>query len=277
MGIGIACFPTGVLGLLYEFFLSRELEEVFKESTEKAVTPIFTKIDQKIDETLNPTINKLEDSIEVLDNVHSFGLEKIYEKRKNVSDAFIDYIREEEKGVQIVGSSLLGLIGTKAAPNDEIRKVFENKVKNNKKFFKFLLTHSTLAYLREKQEGRAEGHIKKEIIETLEYLMDDLKVDEDCIKLYYGTPTIFCIITSKKMLINPYPNQRPAYETFCLEVNASSKIYDDIYDIHYRRAWMSTSAMVFRKDQMDLLREENMSIGKLSSGELEQRLGVSKI
>jgi hypothetical protein len=277
LGIGIACFPTGVLGLLYRLFLFPELEGAFKESTEKAVIPVFAKIDQKVDKALNPAINKLEGSIEVLDNVRSFGLEKIYEKRTNAMDVFKEYIREEEKEVQIIGSSLLGLIGTKEAPKNEIRKIFEDKVKNNKKFFKFLLTHPALACLREEQEGRVIGHVKNEIIETLEYLMNDLEVDEDCIKLYYGTPTIFCIITSKKMLINPYSNQRSAYETFCLEVNASSDIYDGLYETHFRKSWMSKSAMKFKRDQMALLRERDMSIDKVSSEELERRLGVSKI
>jgi hypothetical protein len=84
---------------------------------------------------------------------------------------------------------------------------------------KFLLTHPCFSALREDQEKRSQGQIRKEIQDTLRFLEKDCALDlAKCVRFYKGTPTCFMIVTSNAMLLNPYPYQTEAYKAFCLEV-----------------------------------------------------------
>lgn len=177
------------------------------------------------------------------------GLECLFTDRRAALDEFIDCIKLENDKIIIIGSSLKGILDPteeqkeKKVLSDLIRTKIEDKVT-----VRFLLTHPTLAFLREDAEGRAKGAIKQEILRTLRYLIGGnfvsenapkIKVPIENIRLYKGTPSIFCIITSDKMLVNPYTYQANAYENFCFIVSRKkpNDLFSKILNAHYEKPW----------------------------------------
>jgi hypothetical protein len=151
------------------------------------------------------------------------GIETAYENRlvalqerdsggKDVK-SFLHYIKEDPKLI-VVGSSLLGL----KAHVPKLSQYLRSRSGLGHET-KFLLTCPCYSNLREAQEKRLQGQICREIEEAVRFLKEDccLNLDE-CVRFYKGTPTCFMIITSRAMLLNPYPYQTEAFKAFCLEV-----------------------------------------------------------
>lgn len=150
------------------------------------------------------------------------GIITAYENRKEALSensptagglsSFVSRLKTEKKLV-VVGSSLLGL--RMYVPH------LETIIKGRKSLMyetKFMLTHPCFSYLRESQENRDTGQIAKEI-EEMESFLKSLELDlGKVLRFYRGTPTCFVIITSEAMLVNPYPYQIEAFNSFCLEV-----------------------------------------------------------
>jgi len=62
----------------------------------------------------------------------------------------------------------------------------------------------------------------------------------DCVKFYKGSPTCFTIIAEgqKQMLINPYPYQGEAYNSWCITVRENpGGIYSDFKKAHFDEPW----------------------------------------
>lgn len=152
------------------------------------------------------------------------GIDTAYENREvallerdasgGSSESFLRHMKDDPKLI-VVGSSLLGvrMFIPKLGPYLRSR--------NSKKGYetKFLLTHPCFSALREDQEKRSQGQIRKEIEDTLRFLEKDCGLDlSKSIRFYKGTPTCFMIVTSNAMLLNPYPYQTEAFKAFCLEV-----------------------------------------------------------
>ncbi len=120
---------------------------------------------------------------------------------------------ENEKKLIVIGSSLLGLKMYVPCLSEilaaRVATGFENK---------FMMTHPCFSGLRESQERRQKGQIKNEVENMTDILNGcGLNLDKS-LRFYRGTPTCFVIITSKAMLVNPYPYQIEAFKSFCLEV-----------------------------------------------------------
>ena len=148
------------------------------------------------------------------------GLEMVYPNRMEALKEFALYMKEEREEVLIIGSSLLGLF--LYVPG------FKDIVQENPKKFKFLLTHPDDSSKREGPEGRDPGVIRREIIEGIHKLIKwDVPLDN--IRLYRVSPTVFTIITSTHMLLNPYPYCTEAYRCWCLQVSSKGSIYKQYY------------------------------------------------
>ncbi|MBI4632276.1 MAG: hypothetical protein HY742_00060 [Deltaproteobacteria bacterium] len=191
------------------------------------------------------------------------GVERLYADRELAMRDFKKHVLLEKERVIIIGSSLKGLLdpterdGHKKDFADVLRQKVEQKVP-----VEFLLTHPALAFLREDAEGRKEKAIKNEIIETLKYLIGppyqsqgkpSIGVPLTNIRLYHGTPTLFCIICSEWMLMNPYTYQANAYEGFALEISKKSEagLYSKIERSHFRKPWENReTTTVLTKDVM---------------------------
>ena len=152
------------------------------------------------------------------------GIEAAYENRRealkpvveNGSEynvrSFVSRFKKERKLI-VVGSSLLGL----RMYVQNLEEILRYRTKRGYET-KFMLTHPCFSRIREHQEGRYEGQIRKEIEKTA-LILEDCGLDlRECVRFYRGTPTCFVVITSDAMLINPYPYQIEGFRTFCLEV-----------------------------------------------------------
>lgn len=241
MGLGIALIPTGILGLMHRLFFYDELRS-------------------EMDSILRSSLNKALET-DLLPFLRS-GITHFSDNRSELLVSFKDYIESETSGIFIIGSSLKGIldpdeeIETKKAFADLLRRKIADGVP-----VKFLLTHPALAFLREDAEGRAQHDIKNEIIATLEYLTrkndvengkPGLGVPYDLIKLYKGTPTIFSIITSDALFMNPYTYQSNAYESFCLEVKrvGPGDLYSRFLIDHFNKPWKDKRTTVTLSEQM---------------------------
>jgi hypothetical protein len=252
LGLGIALIPAGLIGLLHRMFfydeVKGEIETILRFSLQDAVK---------------------RDLLPFLES----GVIRLAKDRNEIMEYFKDYIEQESKEVIIIGSSLKGILD----PEEEIesKKMFADLIRARMSAgitFKFLLTHPALAFLREDAEGRAPGDIKQEIISALKYLTrpadntsepPGLGIQFSSIKLYKGTPTIFSIITSDSLFINPYTYQSNAYESFCLEIRriGTNDLYSRfIYD-HFHKPWKNeprttetlTEEMLKKLDKMTLV------------------------
>ncbi|MBI2433247.1 MAG: hypothetical protein HYV26_10280 [Candidatus Hydrogenedentes bacterium] len=177
------------------------------------------------------------------------GVERLYTDREEAISAFKKHVVESDH-VIIIGSSLTGLLDPteRDLRKKEFADILRKKLEDNVRV-EFLLTHPALAFLREDAEGRKPGAIKSEIVDTLKYLTkgmpgsdgnaSNIGVPPQNIRLYLGTPTIFAIICSDWMLINPYTYQATAFENFCFELSkkGDQSLYSKIYKGHFRKPW----------------------------------------
>lgn len=158
------------------------------------------------------------------------GLEMIYPNRKEALREFTKFISKEQNEVVIVGSSLLGLF--------LLVTEFEDIIQLNPTIFKFILTHPEYSEQRADPEGRVHGAIKGEIIQGVQKLKE-WKVPLENIQYYKGSPTVFMIVTSQHMLLNPYPYGVEAYHCFCIQIAHGSSIFKQYYKKHYEKIWDS--------------------------------------
>lgn len=131
------------------------------------------------------------------------------------SDAHQSFVSrlETERKLIVVGSSLLGL----KMYVDHLPEIVAGRVAAGLET-KFMMTHPCYSGLRESQEGRSEGQIRNEIDNMISKLHGFGMDLDTSLRFYKGTPTCFAIITTEAMLLNPYPYQIEAFQSFCIEV-----------------------------------------------------------
>jgi hypothetical protein len=158
------------------------------------------------------------------------GLEMIYHDRQEALAHFSGFIRDEKENVTIVGSSLLGLSLYVTG--------FGEIVQANPKRFRFLMTHPEYSRAREGPEGRDSHIIEREIKESI-HKLTRWGVPLTSIQLYRGSPCVFMISVSDRMLLNPYPYGTEAYRCFCIQVSSRGYIYKQYQHRHFERIWDS--------------------------------------
>jgi hypothetical protein len=223
-GLGSAMFIAGFLGLIYVTILAEEFKKITDQPLEQ---------------------------LTLLSKIQHFGLCDIFRNRLEGTEAILSSLRDENKQFIITGTSLKGLVGMALNEEDEygafwqeLKDALKRKVKVN-----ILLTNPGMAHHRSRQEGRLDGEIEAEIIENLIYLVL-FKIENPnlaeylSIRLYNGTPSIFMMCTSKKMLINPYPYYATAYNSHSFLIEGGSALYTSYYHSHYRSAWLDSGLNV---------------------------------
>jgi hypothetical protein len=145
-------------------------------------------------------------------------------------------VERQESKLYIVGSSLKGTI--EMIP--DFREILEKAKRTEtspKKELHILLTHPWYSSFRENQEDRSAGDIADEIFQSIR-LLRQMGIMET--KLYKGTPTCFLIATDECMLLNPYPYEKEAYESFCLtvrKVDSPNSMYYQYIMHHFYEPW----------------------------------------
>jgi len=218
ISITVACFS---LLLAYFSFIhaKKSIEELHK---------VREKIGREFDRarTISQDTQELIERIaKLFDASEKAGLEMVYPNRNEALGEFRHFLEEESKEVAIVGSSLLGL--------SLFITGFEDVVREQPGKFKFILTHPEYSQAREGPEGRDNGVIKGEILESIHKLIN-WGVSVEAIQLYKGSPTVFMIAASDHMLLNPYPYGTEAYRCFCIQVSSRGSIFPQYYEKHYK-------------------------------------------
>ena len=221
-GLGSAAFLAGFLGLVNVTILSEE----YKRLT-----------DQPFDQLM------------LLSKIQTAGIADVFRNRLEGTAKIMESLAEESTQFFVIGSSLKGLVGVAFDEEDEyasvwriIKDALQRKVKIN-----IMLTHPGVAHYRSRPEGRSEGDIAAEIVENLIYLvmykMENPKLaDHIKIKLYNGTPTMFIMGTTRKMLVNPYPYYTTGSSSFSFLIEGGSPVFASYYHSHYRAAWLDSAS-----------------------------------
>ncbi|MAT96613.1 MAG: hypothetical protein CL608_05670 [Anaerolineaceae bacterium] len=199
---------------------------------------------------LHEQITRMRKSLDLLNRADTLGLDMAYLNRQEALHDFIpyleSYIDRTESKLYIVGSSLKGAIETIPEFRIILRKAIPKESK--KKELNILLTHPWYSRFRENQEDRSSGDIADEIFHSIR-LLSELGATEEQVRLYKGTPTCFLIATDKRILVNPYPYEKEAYESFCLtanNVNRPGSIYHQYITHHFLEPWSNRRGNALR-------------------------------
>ena len=173
------------------------------------------------------------------------GLEGVYQSRGAALEYFAGALSAEiDRSLQdkpahiwIVSSSCRGFLLAAIDRFDGQR--FIDRIVNSPCDLRILMTDPEMADFRAGQEGRKKGDIQVEIRDGIARLKN-AGVKKESLKFYPGTPTVFAIATSDRMLLNPYPYERESQRCFSIVVrktNNSEDIYHQYIDSHFDRPW----------------------------------------
>lgn len=217
-------------------------------------------------------IERMRASVDLLERADQLGLEMIYLNRR---DALLDflpylegYVKRPESKLYIVSSSLKGALEKMPVFADVIYEAVprqmcpdgeentENVLESSQKEFCVLLTHPWYSSFRENQEVRSPGDIADEIFQSIRKLREMGARD---IKFYKGTPTCFLIATDERMLLNPYPYEKEAFESFCITVKKivpptiPGSIYEQYITNHFFAPWenLRGNALTYEYFELD--------------------------
>jgi len=254
ISVGVAIAAPAILSYLYRKYLMEDIKaeldrpaREFKEEASKKICQVIEEVSKETEDHLQVIKNEFKtilkpykDEIKLLKSSKDAGLFGLHKSRRDALSDFCQFLENEKDEIIIVGSSLLGLLQDADKEYDKVRKILKKKCEGETKV-RFLLTHPMVADLRARQEKRRFKDIGKEIIKSLNILIEEWKVDKGTIKLYEGTPTCFGIKTGNAMLINPYPYGVEAYTSPCIVALREGFFYEHYENAHFR-AWNSEIA-----------------------------------
>lgn len=179
------------------------------------------------------------------------GLESVFLSRGAALDAFMTAFKSEldkaDAGeparLWMVSSSMRGFMVT-ASDHFDGHKIIERAATSSVDF-RVLMTDPEVADFRAQQEGRPRGDIETEIRAGIVRLRNS-GIKRECVKYYPGTPTVFAIATSEKMLLNPYPYESESQRCFSLIVQRTKNpedIYQQYIEYHFERPWRRATAI----------------------------------
>jgi hypothetical protein len=259
LALGVSFLPTGVIAIITALASSKVIEENLRSELDKsttALTAAITSLDhasaaiesnlaRKVEQTtgeLKLSIGELRVATTYLNRSKELGLVMVYENRGQALEPFMnhleDYVHRVKGGeVVFVGSSLKGVIEDEPKYAAQLERILKDA--KGQCEFRFLLTHPFYSKFREDQEESPPGGIAIEILHAIAWL-EQRGVSPRNIKVYKGTPTCFMIATTERMMINPYPYQKQAFRSFCLElenVREGKSIYNSFWTNHYHKPW----------------------------------------
>ena len=188
------------------------------------------------------------------------GLESVFLTRGAALNAFAEYFKTEldkaDRGepsrIWIVSSSFKGFIMS-SSDTFNPHKLIE-MIANCNCDFRLLMTDPQMADLRARQERRLEGDIQLEIRASIA-LLEGLGVRREMVRYYPGTPTVFAIATTDKMLLNPYPYECESQRSFSVLINKTQDpegIYQQYIKYHFEKPWAHAKEISLREWNKEL-------------------------
>lgn len=258
------------------------------------IIPEFHRSVEKIDRlsqrcrivTTEPTINDLVTQVEslvrssqTLMQMSQLGFVGVYGNRRDaIENYFFNVLREEPNEIDIVGSTIFGLKGHQEATFEKLIELLRAKRTQTGMKLRILLTHWEFIAYRQDQEKTEKNIARYVISKELKDAVDILKAKGliTCVKFYRGSPTCFTIIAAgqRMMLMNPYPYQSEAYNSWCIVVReALGGIYSAFKKAHFDDPWENDQLCVpysedYYKQLINKHAEDIEIARKLTLGEL---------
>lgn len=264
---GLSLVPAGIVTLILGRYASSITEMLLREAVETTIEQQLQQDMKRIEETVKLGLENIETTVrkgtqQIEHNMENMsplfvaatklGVENVHLTRgialANFAwflDAEVQKAQRGEAGqVWIVSSSIKGFVEA-AAEHFDGRRMMERIARCGCNL-RIMMTDPKVADLRAKQERRADGEIPKEIEMNLAYLKR-IGVKRESVRFYPGTPTVFAIATSDRMLLNPYPYQTEAFRCFSIIVHktldADSDIYHQYLRYHFEEPWQRSVAI----------------------------------
>ncbi len=180
----------------------------------------------------------------LLQQTSDLGLVNIYATRMDAfEDAFFEVMQREEKGIDVVGSTLFGLKGHHHVTHERVLVLLREKSKRENFRLRLLLTHWDYISHRQDQEKTEKNItryvISKELSEAVEVLKSHGLTD--CVRFYRAAPTCFTVVCRGQglMLVNPYPYQKEAYNSWTAIFSQTGQraVYDVFSEAHFDQPW----------------------------------------
>lgn len=249
-GIGLSLFPAGVVAFLLYRFAAAVTNIWLRERLEKVIGVQLVKYMEQIATKVEDGITKIDDDVKRLAPVFvscaKRGVENVHLTRAAALENFAWFLDAEAKKansgeparVWFVCSSMKGFLEV-AGEHFNGDKMLDKILKSGCDL-RIIMTDPDMADYRALQEGRAPGEISNEIEMTLARLKR-MGLKREIIKLYCGTPTVFAIATSDRMLLNPYPYETEAFRCFSLiiykTIDPDADIYHQYLQYHFEDPW----------------------------------------
>jgi len=264
--MGLTLFPSGVVAFLLSRFASDITEilimdtihETMRDRLEKHVDKITEEVTQEVNQGLGAIHQEVKQGAETIRNemarlsplyvsCSKLGVEGVYLTRADALIAFAWFLDAEinkahqKKPAKIwfVSSSIKGFLTTAVGTfrgREMIKGIAESGCD-----LRIMMTDPQVADRRASQERRAEGEIPKEILMNLA-LLKRVGVTRDKVRFYPGSPTVFSIATSDRMLLNPYPFETEAFTCFSIivykTIDPRSDIYNQYLESHFELPWI---------------------------------------
>jgi hypothetical protein len=222
--------------------------------------PGFARLMERIDNLVSTSQTILQTT--------ELGVVGAYSNRKDaIESAFYRVMREEDEGIDIVGSTIFGLRGNRDATFEKMMELLRTKHANSRFHLRILMTHWEFIAFRQDQEKTEKNVARYVISGELRDAVDVIKANglEGCLKFYRGSPTCFTIVArgQRQMLLNPYPYQAEAYNSWCIIArDTPGGIYSRFVQAHVEGPWQNTNLTVPYTDQVysDLLSKHTQDI-----------------
>lgn len=240
--------------------LQKSTEDLAESSEE--VVENFQKKQSNIEEFTNKLLH-----------IDKVGLIAAFPRRNDAFKIIENAILSEEKHIYLVGTSFRGLIWP-GPGEDRIRNAISKRIKASDCEIRFLLTHPAFAHLRQALEciqRKETFSVAQEILETVK-ILQKLGLPHENIRFIRATPTMFGIMTSNIMMLNPYPYEIQAVASATLifdSKNGENEVYNAFRRSHFEGVWEDNR-------NVNILEGYNLEAIKNIFGKNLEDLGLSK-
>jgi len=251
---GLTLAPSGVVAWILIRFASSiaeaSLRETVANTVRERIKEDLKSLGSLVDNGMKEVAGKVETGVTKIEKdmqglsplfaaAAKLGLENVHLTRGIALSSFAWFLDAEAQKAEskqpgrvwIVSSSIKGFLEATSETFDG-RRMME-RISRCGCDLRIMMTDPTVADLRAKQERRADGEIPGEVRMNLAYLKR-IGVRRESVKFYPGTPTVFAIATSDRMLLNPYPYQTEAFRCFSVVVQKTLSPDTDIYHQYLR-------------------------------------------
>jgi hypothetical protein len=237
-GFGLSLFPAGLVTVILSRYVFSITETALRAN-------LAATVGTGMESIVSGVKVEMESFSPLFASAALRGVDDILLTRAEALTKFAPFIAQEVGAatddkpgrVWIVCSSLKGLLDMAADDFDGPRALGGAAKRCD---LRILMTDPEIADARANQECRAPGEIPAEVEMNLAFLKR-IGVSRKSVRFYPGTPTVFAIATTDRMLLNPYPYQKEAFRCFSMLVHKTlcedRDIFHQYLTWHFEQPW----------------------------------------